>query len=188
MNKEELRKHYLKKRKALSSEEVDQYSHAITQKLTQLDIWKSGLTVHCFLPITSNNEFNTLPFINFLWEQKCKVVVPISNFETKQMDSALFTPNTNLNYNHKIPEPTTINLIDSNTIDVIIVPLTIADKNGFRIGYGGGFYDRFMEQFPISKRIGVSFFDLIESISPDTHDQKLNELITPNNQYSTKVN
>ena len=184
MNKEELRQFYLEKRNTIDISEFDVLTRKITEQLLNLNIWAADKTVHCFLPIETKNEFDTLPFIQSLWKLGCKVVVPVADFKTKLMSSALFTDDTPLTHRHNIPEPEFPETIDDATIDIIIVPLAIADKNGFRIGYGGGFYDRFISKTPNTYTIGVSFFNPIESIYPEKFDHPLSELITPYNCYT----
>jgi 5-formyltetrahydrofolate cyclo-ligase len=87
--------------------------------------------------------------------------------------------------NYNIPEPLNgINLPD-DIIEVVFVPLLAFDKIGNRVGYGKGFYDKFLSKCkPSTLKIGLSFFEaepLIEGVF-DT-DIKLNHCITPNEIY-----
>lgn len=81
------------------------------------------------------------------------------------------------------------------TIDVIIIPglaFTVVKDNGykdlFRLGYGGGYYDRFLKKYPESKKIGVYFqFQKTEVDFRESHDISLNKIITEGISYETSV-
>ncbi len=79
-------------------------------------------------------------------------------------------------YNIKEPKTTPIN---PEIIDLIIVPALAADKNGYRIGYGKGYYDRLLKKIPNTKKIIILFSDLLfDNIFPDSHDEKCDIIIT----------
>ena len=75
--------------------------------------------------------------------------------------------------------------IEPKEIDLVIIPLLIFDKNGNRVGYGKGFYDRFLQQCnPKTLKIGICLEDPIEMIKDvDKFDVKMNFCITPNKIY-----
>lgn len=180
MNKKELRSSYLAKRRALTSVEVADKSERITTQLFQSFNFEPINCVHCFLPITKNNEINTLPLIKTLWKKGIDVVIPISNFETNEMECASFTPHTKTVLKKGIPEPLDPNLVSPDKISIIISPLAIFDTKGFRIGYGGGFYDRFIAKLSTKPTvIGLSFFEPIPTIQPNQYDLPLDFCITP---------
>ena len=69
-----------------------------------------------------------------------------------------------------------------DTINMVIIPLLVADVFGHRVGYGKGYYDRFLSQLNNDViKVGLSFFDPIETVHPDPWDIPLNTLVTPNN-------
>ena len=80
-----------------------------------------------------------------------------------------------------IPEPLNGNKIKINLIEVVFVPLIIVDKIGNRVGYGKGYYDRFLSNCDKKViKVGLSFFDIIEKIEDTTYsDIRLNYCITP---------
>ena len=185
MTKQEFREKYLVKRKELSSVFVAVESLKITDILTQnFDI--KGKTVHCFVPITKNNEIDTWLLIDRILEVG-KVVIPKTNLKENTLCHYYFDKSTELELSKfKILEPVNAKECNPKEIDIVIVPLLIFDKEGSRIGYGGGFYDRFISELnPKTKLIGVSLFEPIEKIK-DLHkfDKKLNFCITPTELYS----
>ena len=70
-----------------------------------------------------------------------------------------------------------------NNINIILVPLLAFDKNGHRVGYGGGYYDKFMIHYPKSIKIGLSLEEPIQILDINNHDIKLNFCITPKKLY-----
>ena len=102
------------------------------------------------------------------------------------MTHFLLTDNTKVKKNeYNIPEPVDGIEVRSNKIDVVFVPLLAFDKKGHRVGYGKGFYDKFLSECkPNAIKIGLSFFDPEELIT-DVFDGdiKLNYCVTPNEVY-----
>jgi 5-formyltetrahydrofolate cyclo-ligase len=92
------------------------------------------------------------------------------------------TPATPVESNaNGIPEPLSFDFIDPKILDAIVVPMLVADKKGFRVGYGKGFYDAFLPNCRADcLRIGISYFPPIESISDvGNHDEALHLCISP---------
>lgn len=99
------------------------------------------------------------------------------------MESVEFGPTTELiESSFGIREPRIAAIVPSIEIDAVLVPLLAFDRHGHRVGYGGGFYDRFMAECrPDCQKIGLSFFDPIEQITDiNENDIRLDLAITPN--------
>lgn len=158
MNKSELRKKYKLKRSLLSKEEVENNSIAIANQVLKLDIWKYE-TYHIFLAIEDLNEVNTEYLLHLLQGKDKNIVISKSNFSDCTMKHYLLTDNTLIKKNKwGIPEPENGIAIDPSAIDVVFVPLLAFDSNGNRVGYGKGFYDKFLTSVEPKKIIGISFF------------------------------
>jgi 5-formyltetrahydrofolate cyclo-ligase len=84
-----------------------------------------------------------------------------------------------------VAEPVTDELIDPQEIDMIITPLLVCDESGYRVGYGKGFYDKYLAQCrPDVLKVGLSYFDIIPAIDDvDDFDVSLNICITPHKVY-----
>ncbi len=181
MTKEELREKYKNLRLQLAPGEIDRLSETIVeQTLTHFQL--SEKVVSLFLPIERQKEINTY----LLWERAknlgATVAIPKTNFDTMEMRHYLFEQTDQLEINEKgIPEPKKGKVIAADRFDVVFVPLLAVDKNGNRVGYGKGFYDRFLRKCsPSCQFIGLHYFDLeekIEDILPT--DIKLNAVVTP---------
>ncbi|HAA19153.1 MAG TPA: 5-formyltetrahydrofolate cyclo-ligase [Cytophagales bacterium] len=138
--------------------------------------------VHLFLPIERRRELDTWPLIRGLWERNVTIGVPIANFDNSSLRTALLRPDTELEKKKfGITEPKNPVWVDDQRIAWVGVPLLVIDEKGQRIGYGGGFYDRFFAQLPSStQKIGLSMEPPIEAI-PEVHeyDVPLQGCITP---------
>ncbi len=181
--KNELRAAYKLVRKALSENEIDEQSLHIANQSLNLNIWDHA-TYHLFLSIAEQKEVQTEYLLHILQGKDKNVVVSKSNFNDHSMTHYLLTDQTILKKNaYNIPEPEGRGLIEVHptNIDVVFVPLLVADKKGSRIGYGKGFYDRFLIQCrPDVIKIGLSFFEpLQDQIEVGKFDVKLDYLITP---------
>lgn len=186
MTKPQLRKAYKLLRKALAPEAVENLSLKIANQLLTLKIWDKTF-YHVFLSIVEFNEVNTDYILNILAGKDKNIVISKSDFPTKKMSHFLLTDSTIIKKNEQnIPEP--IDGIEINTakIDVVFIPLLAFDECGNRIGYGKGFYDRFLEQCPPTTiKIGLSFFKAEAKID-DLHanDVNLDYCVTPDEVYT----
>ncbi len=185
MNKKELRQKYKTLRQQLSENEIEEKSLQIANQLIRLDIWEHNF-YHIFLPIEIHKEVNTEYILQVLAGKDKNIVISKSDFETREMTHFLLTDSTKISKNeYGIPEPieTEINGIEINSkkIDVVFVPLLAFDEKGHRVGYGKGFYDKFLSECkPEVLKIGLSFFES-ETIISDVlaTDIQLDLCVTP---------
>ena len=187
LKKDIVRKTYLKKRHSLPSTEFEKYSSRLIQNTIELIKKYELKCVHCFLPIHTKDEINTLPIIQYCWKNNIKVVVPVSNFKEGTMRNAAFSPSTKTKQaKYNITEPIDPIWIENNNIDLVITPLLAFDTKGYRVGYGKGFYDRFFASLHKNvKKIGISLFSPCEVVEDiNEHDVPLTCCVTPNKNYS----
>lgn len=184
-NKKELRLKYKTLRKQLSENEMEEMSLAISNQLLQLDIWDKNY-FHIFLPIEEHQEVDTELILHLLCGKDKEILISKSNFETREMKHYLLTDNTKIKKNeYNIPEPVDGIEVPSKKIEVVFVPLLAFDIKGHRVGYGKGFYDKFLGECQAETiKIGLSFFEA-EEIIADIHegDMQLNYCLTPNKVY-----
>ena len=185
MIKSQLRKYYLSKRKAISAEEIVIKSQQITDLFFQkFDLLKVE-NIHIFLPIIKHNEINTWLIIRRLQQESPKMAILIPKIipENFEIENFLFDEKKLIVNPWGILEPSGENQdkIEPEKIDVVIIPLLIFDKNGNRVGYGKGFYDRFLQQCnPKTLKIGVCLEEPIETFEDvNEFDIKMDFCITP---------
>ncbi|WP_202700551.1 5-formyltetrahydrofolate cyclo-ligase [Flavobacterium sp. UGB4466] len=185
-NKKELRLHYKNLRKELSENDIEEKSLAIANNIIQLSIWDK-IYYHVFLPIEEQREVNTEYVLHLLSGKDKEIVVSKSDFETRGMTHFLLTDNTKIRKNeYNIPEPVNGLQVPSETIEVVFVPLLVFDVFGNRVGYGKGFYDKFLSECkPGTIKIGLSFFEAENQIEDVFEsDVKLDYCVTPLKIYS----
>jgi 5-formyltetrahydrofolate cyclo-ligase len=183
-SKQQLRKAYIARRQQLSPDAYQRLNAQLLQQWQKLS-FSHVAYLHTYLPITARHEPDTLLLINWLAANHphIKLVHPQSNFADSSMKHFVANANLQLAVNQwGINEPIAGDeLTNLHLIDVVLVPLLVADSRGYRVGYGKGFYDRFLPQCkPGTQFIGLSFFEPIERIADiDAFDAPLTQLITP---------
>ncbi len=186
VRKEQLREKYKAQRKLLTPEQIDDFSIKIANKSLALDIWQLEY-YHLFLPIEKHKEINTTYLLQILQGRDKQIVLSSSDFESKTMSHLLLTDNTRITVNAMgIPEPQNGLPVSSETIDVVFIPLLAYDTRGNRIGYGQGFYDRFLGQCRRDIiKVGLSFFEPEEIlIDSEKFDIPLDYCLTPITEHS----
>ena len=184
MNKAELRRVYLNQLKSLTPTEAETLSQQIADRLFASFDFSRFSTVHVFLPIRKNNEIDTWLIVKRIWADfsNIKVVVPRTNPVTFAMTSHLLTATTPLTETRwGVPEPEAANAIDPDQVDCVLLPLLAYDHTGYRVGYGKGFYDRFLAQCRADVlKIGLSYFGPVTKIEDtDAYDIPLHYCVTP---------
>jgi len=182
-NKFFLRKYFKKQRSLLDINQVKELNTRIFKNLLELNIWEKSC-YHIYLSNEINNEAETGEIINLLFKKHKRVFVPKiqgSNLMNIEIDN-----NTNYSLNYLgIKEPLSSNQKDTNLLEVIFVPLLVFDKLGHRVGYGGGYYDKFLGNIKDDiLKIGLSLFEPIDKIQEiEKYDISLDYTITPKRVY-----
>jgi len=172
MKKEFLRKKYKEKRDNIKNKVTK--DNLIYQKVINNKDILSSKTLLIYISI--NSEVDTIKIINYFLNTK-NIAVP------KIIDNNMyFCYITNLNDltpgKYNIPEPTNENIVTDFDNAICIVPGICYDKENYRIGYGKGYYDRFLSKNKI-KTIGLCYKEcMIEKIDNDKYDYKIDEVIT----------
>lgn len=150
-------------------------SEKICSQINNWEHFYSANNIMIYHPI--NNEINLLKLVKN--NDKNFFLPVIKNNEIK----VVYFDNKSLLINglYDIKEPIGDELTDYSILDIIFVPALAANIDGYRIGYGKGYYDRFLNHIsPVTKKVIPIYNELIfENIYPETHDQKVDYLITP---------
>jgi 5-formyltetrahydrofolate cyclo-ligase len=186
MTKKELRKIYLKKRMELTDSDYHRLSQQICDQFFAAVKFSGIHVVHTFLPIRKNKEVDTWLIIDRLKKTfpQVKISIPRINNQTAALEHYYFEDASQLKTNTwEIPEPVMGIPTQIEKIDAVLVPLLAFDKEGHRLGYGRGFYDKFLSSVRHDcLKIGLSFFEMVEKIEGiDETDIPLDLIITPNN-------
>ncbi|MCW3080178.1 5-formyltetrahydrofolate cyclo-ligase [Segetibacter sp.] len=184
MLKQELRKIYKKKRVELTATERNKLDDLLLIQLQNLAFGNSIEVLLSYWPLVQHCEMNTLLYTRYLETAipGLKVTFPLVNLETKEMQAILVHDETDFVENeYGIPEPEEGDEISAEEIDLVFVPLLAFDKKGFRVGYGKGFYDRFLKKCREDViSVGFSYFEPVDAIEDKNQfDVPLNYCITP---------
>ena len=185
MNKKELRTKYKALRQELTSDEIEDKSIAIANRMLQLSIWENTY-FHLFLTIKDQKEVETEFILQILAGKDKEIVMSKSNFETLEMTNYLVTDNTKFQKNkYNIYEPIDGLEVPTSKIDVVFVPLLAFDTKGNRVGYGKGFYDKFLSKCNEEViKVGLSFYTPEKTIEDVFEtDIRLDYCVTPTTNY-----
>ena len=180
--KKEFRKKVINLRKKQQPDFIKKNSDIIKNKLLQMDCIKNSNTIMLYLDF--NNEVITDDLIKELISMGKIVASPITIIKEKVLIPSQITDFENGikygAYNIREPKPDCSPEINIKNIDVVIVPAVAYDINGFRLGYGGGFYDRFLENIrEDAVTIGIAFdLQIFDEVPKEPHDAQLDYIIT----------
>jgi len=185
MNNDErqrLRKKILGARDLLSASERQEKSRSAMQNLMSLPEMKHWSTL--FIYVHFRSELETLELIHSCLSQGKRVAVPLVDAATVSMIPLLIKdPENDLvpgYYDIPEPDPQKSLRVAASEIDAAVIPGSVFDIHGGRLGYGGGYYDRFLvNRAPQAKRIGLAFeVQVVEYVPVQPHDQPVDILIT----------
>lgn len=184
MTKAEIRKIAVMERKSLSDQQVCAYSQQLLALFSSIDL-SSVKTIHIFLPIAEQKEPDTFLFIEWLASNhpNIKIIVPKADFDTALMTNYVYRGRDGLVKNlYNILEPEKGD-IHTEDVDMVLIPMLAFDLMGYRVGYGKGFYDRFLQGIETLK-VGLSFFEPVDRIDDvNEYDIRLNMCLTPGEIY-----
>ena len=187
MTKDELRTIYKQKRLDISSKEKLKLDDLLLLQL-QTFSFEGIKTLLTYWPMANTAEPNTHLYSSYLRHmvEGLRITYPVSDFTTNTMQAKLIDEDTVYTTNsYGITEPKAGEIINPIDIDLVFVPLLVCDKQGYRVGYGKGFYDRFLNQCRADVALmGFSYFEPIDAITDKNEfDIPLNFCITPNEVY-----
>ena len=183
MTKQHLRKEYLSKRAAIPEAERVQLTEKLTDQFANIHFSDTAFTLS-YIGIPNKAEIIPTAIESALLNQQpdCTICYPKTDLSMHSMQAIAHHKGIMLQKNKwGIDEPESGTAIDPQQIDVILVPLLSFDKRGYRVGYGKGFYDRFIVRCrPDVITIGLSFFEPVESIDDiDEYDMPMKYCVTP---------
>ncbi len=187
MFKKEARKLYRKKRDLLSVTDRLKFDDLILIQLQTVDLPFLS-SVLSFYPIEEKAEINTFSITDYLHFRNpaLQISYPKTSMQTHSMQAiACYADTVFIANEYNIPEPEGDEIIHPKDIDLVLVPMLTFDLKGHRVGYGKGFYDRFLKECaPDCLKIGLSYFEPLDNINDASEfDVTLNFCITPQQVY-----
>lgn len=185
LSKSEIRKEYLSIRNSLSINEIEDRSNVIQQKVIDIIKENKFLVIHLYLDF--NKEVKTDKILQALLNLGCRVGTFVL-LSKNNFTHCHITQQTKFHKNRfGIKEPVENIEFDISSCEVVIVPLVAFDTCCNRIGYGGGYYDKFFADTRLNKnclKIGIAFeCQKVDNAVSDIHDVRLNCVLTEQNEY-----
>lgn len=176
--KADIRRSMIQRRKALSPSEAGRCSEAIRQQILEAPFYRESRCLSCYVSV--NNEVDTHALIRGALNEGKRVAVPVAR-KGRPMIQARISDLSEL-----VPAPFGLlepaedswDPIPQDAFDLVIVPGLAFDRQGNRVGFGGGFYDRFLSGLRAAK-VGIAYgFQLGEALPTEPHDVELDWLVT----------
>ena len=183
--KGDIRRRMLELREQLGNGEVRQAGEAVTLRLTRTDFYQKANCLSCYVSV--KNEVDTHTLIRFAIDDGKRVAVPVLTSQKGQMIHREVDSLENL-------EPNPLGLLEPSegagapvlpeAFDLIVVPVVAFDRKGYRIGFGGGYYDRFLAGTSALK-VGLAYdFQRLDEVPSGPHDQRLDRVLTETKTYT----
>ena len=188
MTKSELRKVYLERRRSLPPDAHSTLSREIIDRLFTAVGFDSINAISCYVSLEHFGEVETGILFSRVWGVYPQIITtaPRIDAATHEIDSPIYQRDTLIQKNRwQIPEPAGSEIVAPEALDLVIVPLLCFDGRGHRVGYGKGFYDRYLQKCrPDCIKAGLSFFPPVDVID-DVHDSDvpLDLCITPSETF-----
>ena len=172
--KSELRKQVLHEMKALSQEQKQAIDQALTERLLQHPFYQEAKVIATYLSFP--HEFQTQELIEQALKDGKKVLIP-KTYPKGRMDFVVYDPQQLVKTSFGLLEPQgDLEVVDASQIDLIHVPGLAFTTDGYRIGYGGGYYDRYLKYFP-GHTLSTIYPCQIQDFSPENHDIPVEEVL-----------
>jgi len=177
ISKEVLRTRAKEVRAALPLEKRKEFSRTICDRVTSLLDGQDPVLVYVSKP----PEVETAPLISTLLSRKASVVVPIIEREERTLRLSFLRDPSHLSVStFSVPEPIGHEIpADPGSIPVAVVPLVAFDRRGHRLGYGAGYYDRFLSSNTHMYKVGVGFScQEVDTVPADERDVCMDAIVT----------
>lgn len=178
-----LRRRILDIRLRLSASEVDAKSNRILDRIRSLEVWPRLQEILLYMPV--KNEVDPRPLLTELWQRKVRTLFPrcspCSSGHLEWAQAACFEEFKTGIFSIPEPDPQTCAPMRYFSPDLVLIPGVAFDWDGYRLGYGGGYYDRFLPdgQLQGALLIGLAFeFQLLPELPRENWDQPVHAVIT----------
>lgn len=172
--KSELRKQVLKEMKAISQEQKQAIEQALTERLLHHPFYQEAKVIATYLSFP--HEFQTQGLIEQALRDGKKVLIP-KTYSKGRMDFVVYDLQQLVKTSFGLLEPQgNLEVVDASQIDLIHVPGLAFTMEGYRIGYGGGYYDRYLEQFT-GHTLSTVYHYQVQDFIPENHDIPVQEVL-----------
>ena len=172
--KSDIRKQILSQLKALPQAQKEEMDFALTERFLHHPFYQEAKTIATYLSFP--HEFQTAELIKQAQKDGKEIVIP-NTYPTGQMDFVVYEPEKLERNSFGLLEPQGEAIVfEPSQIDLIHVPGLAFNPSGYRVGYGGGYYDRYLEHFT-GHTISTLYPCQIQDFHPDPHDIPVEEVL-----------
>ena len=172
--KSKLRKQVLQEMKAVPQKQKIVMDQALTERFLNHPFYQEAKTIATYLSFP--HEFQTQELIEQALKDGKKVLIP-KTYAKGRMDFVVYHPQQLVKTSFGLLEPQgDLEVVDASQIDLIHVPGLAFTREGYRIGYGGGYYDRYLENFA-GQTMSTIYPCQIQTFTPDSHDIPVQEVL-----------
>ena len=172
--KSELRKQVLQEMRALSQEQKQAMDQALTERFLKHPFYQEAKVIATYLSFP--HEFQTQELIEQALKDGKKVLIP-KTYPKGRMDFVVYDPQQLVKTSFGLLEPQgDLEVVDVSQIDLIHVPGLAFTTEGYRIGYGGGYYDRYLKHFS-GNTLSTVYPCQIRDFIPEDHDIPVQEVL-----------
>nr|WP_217424787.1 5-formyltetrahydrofolate cyclo-ligase [Virgibacillus ihumii] len=179
MGKTEMRKQAIIKLKNIPDTERKRIEKRLLNNLLNDNGWKEARSIG--VTVSNGFEWSTRPIIETAWEEQKAVFVPKCLPKMRKMDFYQIHTYDQLEivyYNLLEPKPDACERVNKQDIDLLIVPGLLFDQKGYRIGFGGGYYDRYLADFPNRTVSLASEVQVVNELPAESYDVPVDSIIT----------
>ncbi|HID95687.1 MAG TPA: 5-formyltetrahydrofolate cyclo-ligase [Candidatus Latescibacteria bacterium] len=184
VQKNEIRRRVLARRSTLLEEDALRKSRIITERLMGLQEYKRAAVIHCY--VSKDKEVDTRCLIQRALSSGKRVIVPVTDLEKRRLFHSEIKALEELEkgtFGILEPKQECLRFVEPDIIDLVIVPGVAFDPYGNRIGFGGGFYDRFLAGLKVPK-IGLAYqFQILDRIETTHLDVRVDSVMTEERIY-----
>lgn len=168
VNKKELRSKIRERKRAMTPQEIEEKSRLLWEKFRASDAYRNAKTIYGYLPY--NQEVRTVPMLEQALLEGKRVAVP--KVYGEEMKFIYLTDLTQVSKGYAgIPEPIADAPVAEDQTALVLMPGLVFDPQGHRIGYGGGFYDKFLSQEPQHPTVALCYdFQVVEKLETESFD------------------
>jgi len=180
LDKKALRREIGALKRAMTPEQIEAYSRDLTEKFCSTEYYKNAASIYAYLPY--NQEVRTWAIIERAWADGKRVAVPKVYGDIMKFlwldDFSQIAPG-----GWDIPEPTFDEPVADDASALVLMPGLAFDPEGHRVGYGGGFYDKYLEAEPGHKLVALCYpFQMKDHLEVEEHDIPVDLVISADAQ------
>ena len=168
MDKKELRRQISKRKREMTESEIENASRVLAEKFVNSQVYRDAKTIYGYMPY--NQEVRTIPMMEQALRDGKRVAVPKVYGDTMKFIYMDDLSKVEEGY-YNIPEPIADGPVAEDPTALVLMPGLAFDEKGNRMGYGGGFYDKFLAQEPDHPTVALCYaFQMVDHIPTEEYD------------------